>query len=256
MKENIKTIFENWKQGVCHRGYHDLKRPENSKAAFVHALEHHLPFECDVHLSKDGVVVVSHDSDLSRMCGKPGIIEELTYEEIKADYSYFDGSAPITLEELLSLWDEQVGFVLELKTYQDNHRELAQAVYDLIKEKDPAKLILISFDARALRPFKESDFNLGLLIGQKKDVEYFHRHSHDIHEFDFLDVGVFFLTHFPMFQKYRKQGGSILVWTVQSEKDYKIATTKGDCPTWEVIRSNKPLEGQIEETFFEKKFHL
>lgn len=25
--------------------------------------------ECDVHLSKDGVVVVSHDEDLARMCG-------------------------------------------------------------------------------------------------------------------------------------------------------------------------------------------
>jgi glycerophosphoryl diester phosphodiesterase len=25
--------------------------------------------ECDVHLSKDGEVVVSHDSDLERMCG-------------------------------------------------------------------------------------------------------------------------------------------------------------------------------------------
>lgn len=25
--------------------------------------------ECDVHLSKDGEVVVAHDSDLVRMCG-------------------------------------------------------------------------------------------------------------------------------------------------------------------------------------------
>lgn len=253
MKPDIKTILSSWPKGVCHRGYHDLSRPENGRAAFQKAIENNLPFECDVHLTKDGEVVVCHDSDLSRVCGKSGIIEELTYQEIIQNYTLFDGSVLMTLKELLELREEKVGFVLELKSYQGNGKAVAEAVWPLIAKQDPNKLVLISFDPDALRPFKGKDFNLGLLIGQRKDVEFFTRHRHPIHEFDFLDVGVFFLAHFPMFRKYRRNGGSILCWTVRDEKDYRISEKYADCPTWEIVRSNEPLEGQKEDEFLRKK---
>ena len=254
MKPEIKSIFASWPKGVCHRGYHDLTRPENSRAAFLHAIENGLPFECDVHLTKDGEVVVCHDSDLGRVTGKAGIIEELTYREIEEGYHLFDGSSLISLKELLELRNEKVGFVLELKTYEGNGKELAEKVYPLIQEQDPKQLILISFDPDALRPLKGKDFNLGLLIGQKKDVEFFTRHSHPIQEFDFLDVGIFFLHRLPwMFRKYRRKGGAILCWTITNEEEYRICQKEADCPTWEVVRSNQPLEGQKEDAFLLEK---
>jgi len=58
-----------WKLNGAHRGG-SYERPENTTTAFKHAINCGLNLmECDVHLSKDGEVVVAHDSDLERMCG-------------------------------------------------------------------------------------------------------------------------------------------------------------------------------------------
>lgn len=251
MKPDINEVFASWPKGVCHRGYHDLTRPENSRAAFLHAMENDLPFECDVHLTKDGHLLISHDDNLLRATGKEGKIENLDLETIKKDYRLFDGDTLMTLDELYLIWKECVPLVLELKSVDDNYKALAEAARKfLAKIKDPKKVAVICFDARALRELKDTDFNLGLLIGDKPDLEFFRRHSYDLYEFDFIDLNVFFLI-FPMFRKYRKKGGKILTWTVRSEKDYIKTKKKADCPTWEVIRSNLPLEGQQVDSFLD-----
>lgn len=57
--------------------------PENTMAAFRHAYElgyRHL--ETDVHATRDGVLVAFHDDDLSRTCGRPGRLGELTWREV------------------------------------------------------------------------------------------------------------------------------------------------------------------------------
>lgn len=57
-------------QAIAHRGY-KAKFPENTMGAFKGAVEvgaHAL--ETDIHLSKDGVVVLSHDADLKRCFGR------------------------------------------------------------------------------------------------------------------------------------------------------------------------------------------
>jgi glycerophosphoryl diester phosphodiesterase len=37
--------------------------------------------ELDVHLSKDGVVVISHDHDFMRLCGSPKLITETNFND-------------------------------------------------------------------------------------------------------------------------------------------------------------------------------
>ncbi|KAK7951596.1 Glycerophosphoryl diester phosphodiesterase [Apiospora aurea] len=57
-------------QAIAHRGY-KMAYPENSMAAFCSAVEigaHAI--ETDLHLSKDGVVVLSHDGTLKRCFGE------------------------------------------------------------------------------------------------------------------------------------------------------------------------------------------
>ena len=55
---------------LAHRG--DSKRfPENTMPAFRSALQMKVDvIETDVHITKDGVVVIWHDDDLSRLCGE------------------------------------------------------------------------------------------------------------------------------------------------------------------------------------------
>jgi len=68
---------------IAHRGASG-EHPENTLVAFRAAAEAGAPyFELDVHMTRDGVVVVSHDADLSRTCGLDAAIRDLTFAELK-----------------------------------------------------------------------------------------------------------------------------------------------------------------------------
>lgn len=69
-------------QAIAHRGY-KAAFPENTMAAFEGAVEvgtHAL--ETDIHLTKDGVVVLSHDPTLKRCFGRPDKIIDLDWKEV------------------------------------------------------------------------------------------------------------------------------------------------------------------------------
>lgn len=63
---------------IAHRGAsHDA--PENTLAAFRLAIAQRADgLECDLRMSKDGVVVISHDGSLERTHGDPRHLCELT----------------------------------------------------------------------------------------------------------------------------------------------------------------------------------
>jgi glycerophosphoryl diester phosphodiesterase len=68
----------------AHRGGAAL-RPENTIASFDHGLALGADgLELDVHLSRDGVVVVHHDDTLDRTTGGSGPVSSLTAEELAA----------------------------------------------------------------------------------------------------------------------------------------------------------------------------
>ena len=67
---------------LAHRGYSG-KAPENTMAAFELALAAGADgLELDVHITKDGEVVVIHDHTLERTTNGRGRVEELTYSEL------------------------------------------------------------------------------------------------------------------------------------------------------------------------------
>jgi glycerophosphoryl diester phosphodiesterase len=67
---------------IAHRGGSKL-RPENTRAAFEHALSLGVDgLECDVHLSRDGVPVVIHDPTLDRTTEASGPVAARTAAEL------------------------------------------------------------------------------------------------------------------------------------------------------------------------------
>src|SRR5437879_8039104 len=56
----------------AHRGLHGGGRIENSRAAFIHAIEAGFGIELDVQLSGDGVAMVFHDYQLDRLTEESG----------------------------------------------------------------------------------------------------------------------------------------------------------------------------------------
>ncbi len=68
---------------LAHRGL-ATHAPENTILAFANAVAlgaTHI--ETDVHASRDGVAIISHDPDLSRVAGRAQRVDELTLEELR-----------------------------------------------------------------------------------------------------------------------------------------------------------------------------
>ena len=92
----------------AHRGA-SAYAPENTLAAFLLARRLGADgVELDVHLTKDGEVVVCHDADIKRTSNGEGLIEDKTYEELAGyDFGYsavfgnrFSGERIPTLKEV------------------------------------------------------------------------------------------------------------------------------------------------------------
>lgn len=77
---------------------------ENSMVAFQAAVDLGYRYiETDAHATRDGVVVAFHDPTLDRMTGSPGLIRNLTYDDLR--HARIGGREPIpTLDELLTTW--------------------------------------------------------------------------------------------------------------------------------------------------------
>ena len=99
---------------IGHRGARGLE-PENTIRSFQKALELGVDYiECDVHLTKDGHIVLIHDHTLDRTTNETGDVNDYTFEEIrKLDAG--KGKKIPTLQELLDLVRGKVKIHIELK---------------------------------------------------------------------------------------------------------------------------------------------
>lgn len=106
----------------AHRGLHDAAAgiPENSLTAFRRAAQLGYGAELDVHLTKDGRLAVLHDSDLTRMCGVSGSVEDMTAAELSQ--LRLDGTdEPIPfLEQVLPLFAGRQPLVIEMKVRRNS----------------------------------------------------------------------------------------------------------------------------------------
>ena len=103
-------------------------------AAFRRAIEHGFGAELDVHLMADGNLAVVHDSDLTRVCGKPGIIEELVEEDL-IEYPLMGTEELIPLfQEVLELFEGKTPLIIELKVEGGNANALTDAVMAMLED--------------------------------------------------------------------------------------------------------------------------
>jgi len=118
---------------IAHRGMHGDTIPENSLAAFRAAAEKGYIIENDIHLTKDGEVVVFHDDTLNRMCSVDSKIEEMTLAELKKlRLADSDEQIP-TLKECLSEIDGRVPLLIEFKV-NGNTSALCEAADRILSE--------------------------------------------------------------------------------------------------------------------------
>jgi glycerophosphoryl diester phosphodiesterase len=143
---------------IAHRGSSG-EHPENTLVAFRAAAEAGAPyFELDVHMARDGVIVVSHDVELSRTCGLDAAIRDLTLAELKrADagwgFSASDGAFPFrgrgievpALAEVFAAFPER-RYIIEVK---QSTPSLAPALLDVIERAGMRRRVLIASEEQA-----------------------------------------------------------------------------------------------------------
>ncbi|MBQ6431408.1 MAG: glycerophosphodiester phosphodiesterase [Oscillospiraceae bacterium] len=136
----------------AHRGLHDIERglPENSLRAFRLAAEYGYGAELDVHLSKDGRLVVMHDESLKRTAGVDRNIADCTAQELDClRLQGTDEKIPY-LEEVLPIFEGRTPLVIEIKAFNKNHAELTQRVCELLDRFPKLQFCIESFDPRVL----------------------------------------------------------------------------------------------------------
>jgi glycerophosphoryl diester phosphodiesterase len=134
---------------TAHRGVH-RQAPENTVAAIHEAIGVGADYaEIDVQLSKDGVLVVTHDSDFSRMAGVAKKVWDLTYAEIraiplgaKAAPEFRNEPAP-TFDEVLTIARDRIRLNIELKYYGDHQPRLAERVVEAVRAHQMTKQVIV-----------------------------------------------------------------------------------------------------------------
>ena len=160
-------------RNYAHRGFSG-EYPENTMIAFEKALEAGCEgIENDVHLTKDGVLVIIHDEEIDRTGNASGWVKDMTYEELcKVDFSskFHDkvGFQKIpTLDEYLQLVkDKDIITNIELKTGIIEYPGIERAVYEKLKEYDYCdKVVISSFNHQSVKRMKEiaPEIKCGLL---------------------------------------------------------------------------------------------
>lgn len=203
----------------AHRGS-SLEAPENTMSAFQLAAEQQCDvIELDIHLTRDGQVIVCHDETMGRTTDQSGVIGELTLAEIKqADAgSWFDsryrGEQIPLLKEVLEQIPARIGLNIELKQSYNGRiveplikllREYGRlddvlfSSYDHkllyeIKQKAPECRISLVYDGKLLNPLRLiEDFGL--------DVFSVSLHACMVDAEDVIAI--------------RKSGRHVIVWTV------------------------------------------
>ena len=125
---------------IAHRGL-ALDHPENTLPAFQAAMAHGADIlETDVHISRDGQVIIAHDPTLDRVAGRPGAVSDFTASQL-AEVDLGGGVGFPTLVELLEALP-QARLNIDLKT-----PDVVPAFVDVIKQmKAQERVLVASFD--------------------------------------------------------------------------------------------------------------
>lgn len=161
---------------IAHRGAAALA-PENTMAAFAMAVELGADaIELDLHVSRDGELVVIHDNTLDRTTDGEGPVHARSLQELKQLDAgrwfgeSFAGQRIPTLAEVLDRFSGKVPLALEIKAGSAFFRGIEERVVSVLREHQVVSRVAVaSFDHYALLRLKELEPCLrtaALLVGR------------------------------------------------------------------------------------------
>ena len=175
---------------IAHRGYSECY-PENTLAGLEAALRVGAQcIEFDVHFTADGVPVVFHDTELARVTGSEGRIEEVSFatlsklrasEKDRFGEKFLQEPVP-SLQDVLALlqqWPDATAFV-EIKTATVKYFGVETVVQGLMAAlaNFQTQCILTSFDRSVLEAARNSGMQyIGWVLREWDSESYVHAQS-------------------------------------------------------------------------------
>lgn len=230
-------------QIIAHRGA-SYEAPENTVASAKLAWELGADaVEVDVHLSKDGYIMVNHDKDTRRTGGKNLVIKDTEAKQLRRldvgsfkDKKYKGEKMPF-LEEIIATVPEGKELVIEVKS----GTEVLPVLKDEIRKGGKqGQMVIISFDKDVVVEGKKLMPDLPVYWLRGDFEEYSLDEVVDIvkeNELDGLDVHYRLVT--PEFmQRMEKEGLKVITYTVNDAgvaKELVVLNVNGittDRPRW------------------------
>ena len=220
----------------AHRGFSGMY-PENSPLAFRMAAEKTNAdgIESDVHISKDGQLVIFHDASVERTSNGTGFIRDLTYAQLlELDIGAwkspeFAGQHIWTLGQLLDFCREaRMLLNLELKNYEVFYDGLEQRVIDEVCARGMQERVFVSsFNHISMQRFKDlcPEIETGLLYDKPLlDMEHYLLPSNA----DNMHPRYMLLQYQPeLMDLFHGRGMKVNTWTVNDAADMRDMIHRG-----------------------------
>lgn len=156
VRPSIPASLKEGRYQVCaHRGYWK-EAPENSVKAIERAIHNEIDYiEIDVRKTKDGKLILMHNSTIDKTTNGTGKVSDLTYDEITSYYMYHDGNltnerVPLLSEALMSARGKiYVDIDMKISDYRSVYEVvrkcgmLSQSMFTVYEIPNAAKLLNI-----------------------------------------------------------------------------------------------------------------
>lgn len=226
--DNVEIFGET--QIMAHRGS-SYNAPENTMQAFENAVSATADYiELDVHETKDGQIVVIHDSSLKRTTGVNKNVWDMNYAEIAEldagswfgdDESYAQCRIPL-LEDVMSYTKGKIKLNIEIKLtdYEPDLVEMVAALIEKYEYTDDC--VVTSMNYEALKQIKKINDNI--MTGYVLTVAY--GNFYNLTYVDAFSINSSFVNK-NMVDAIHNRGKQIYVWTVNGENRARELTVMG-----------------------------
>jgi glycerophosphoryl diester phosphodiesterase len=265
-KREARTLEGDWPVNFAHRGA-SLRAPENTLEAFRLAVEAGAGgLELDVHMTRDGEIVVIHDATVDRTTDGSGAVAEMTLNELRSldagyrfspdgGYTHPYRGRGVKIPTLTEIYEEfPAAYVnIEIKEAQPGVEE---AVAGLIRDASAEERTLVVSNrhgvVRRFRKLSGSRISAGASRREIRDfyllsrlrLERLHRPAYDALQVPVGYKGIPLLT--PRFlEAAHAQGVRVDVWTINEPGEMRRLLDLGV----DVLMTDRPeaLTGVLEE---------
>ena len=214
-----------------HRGGR-MEHDENTFSAFQASYDAgYRGFETDIRMTRDGALVITHDSSLERTTNGTGTVEEKTEAEIR-QLATKQGNKMMFLDELLEFLEGKEGLYVEfeMKTKpealypEERLHAYCDKLYDAVMAVKPADatFVFTSGDYRGLRYLQAKHPGVDLLLITSKPCN-----DETIDLCKAMGIKRMGATSRKAVKKAHKEGLIVSLWPGQSVEDFMLGAYLG-----------------------------